>query len=77
MTKDPATPMLTHILKTGFYFGPLLFGLLFIPPVTAQILTLLGWTPPLGMSPLFAGFVLGGTWGLYAQIRGSWITWQA
>lgn len=67
--------MLLQILKTGFQFGPLLFGLLFIPPATAQILNALGWTPPLGLSPLTAGFVIGGLWGLYAQIRGSWISW--
>jgi len=77
MTNDQEIPMLTRILKTGFYFGPLLFGLLFIPPVTAQLITMLGWIPPLGLTPLLTGFVLGGTWGLYAQIRGSWITWQA
>ncbi|QLC24460.1 hypothetical protein HFP57_05080 [Parasphingopyxis algicola] len=68
--------MAIAILKTGFYFGPLLFGLLFIPPVTAQIIGILGWSPPLGMAPLAAGFVLGGVWGLYAQWRGSWLTWK-
>jgi ABC-type dipeptide/oligopeptide/nickel transport system permease component len=68
--------MAIAIIKTGFYFGPLLFGLLFIPPVTAQIIGILGWTPPLGMAPLAAGFALGGVWGLYAQWRGSWLTWR-
>lgn len=68
--------MLSAVLKTGFQLGPLLFGLLFIPPVTAQIVTALDWMPPLGLAPLTAGFVLGGIWGLYAQWRGSWLTWR-
>lgn len=76
MSDAQDSSILSRILITGFHFGPLLFGFLFIPPVTAQIITLLGWTPPLGLSPLLAGFVVGGLWGLYAQIRGSWITWR-
>lgn len=64
-----------RILKFTFGLGPLLFGLLFIPPAFAQIVTLLGWTPPFSLSPLMAGFIIGGVWGLYAQIRGSWISW--
>ncbi len=72
--RNEAMPI--NILKWGFYFGPLLFGLLFIPPVTAQILTVVGWTPPMGLTPLATGFILGGVWGLFAQWRGSWLTWQ-
>ncbi|WP_246263400.1 hypothetical protein [Parasphingopyxis algicola] len=76
MSGEPEIPMLARILKTGFHFGPILFGLLFIPPVTAQLITAIGWTPPSGISPLLAGFILGGIWGLYAQTRGSWISWR-
>lgn len=68
--------MLNAVLKTGFQLGPLLFGLLFIPPVTAQIIAILEWTPPFGLTPIIAGFMLGGIWGLYAQWRGSWLTWR-
>jgi len=68
--------MLISSLKWGFYFGPILFGLLFIPPVTAQILAVMGWMPSMGPTPLAVGFVLGGFWGLFAQWRGSWLTWQ-
>lgn len=77
MTTGQDMPLLARFLKIGFHFGPLLFGLLFISPVTAQIIIALGWAPPLGLSPLLAGFVLGITWGLFAQMRGSWITWRA
>jgi hypothetical protein len=68
--------MVAALLRTGFNFGPLLFGLLFIPPVTAQVLDGVGLAAPFGLTPLAAGFVLGGLWGLYAQWRGSWLSWQ-
>lgn len=73
---DRKETMLIASLRWCFYFGPILFGLMFVPPVTAQIITVLGWTAPLGLTPLAAGFVLGGCWGLYAQWRGSWLTWR-
>ena len=60
------------VIKTIFHFGPLLFGLGFIAPLTAQILARLEVTLPLGLSPLIAGLILGTAWGTYAQIKGRW-----
>lgn len=68
--------MLTAMIRTGFLLGPLLFGLLFIPPVTAQVIVAIDWNVPFGLTPLAAGFLLGGAWGLYAQLRGSWLSWR-
>jgi len=59
-------------IKTIFYFGPLLFGLGFIAPLTAQILERLEWQLPFGLTPLIAGLILGAAWGTYAQIKGRW-----
>jgi hypothetical protein len=67
---------IVRIIRTGFRFGPILFGLLFIPPVTAQIIAALGIVPPFGLMPLASGFLIGGIWGAFAQVSGSWVTWR-
>lgn len=59
-------------IKTIFYFGPLIFGLGFIAPLTAQILERLAWPLPFGLTPLIAGLIFGAAWGTYAQIKGRW-----
>ncbi|MCR9194326.1 MAG: hypothetical protein NXH88_06320 [Hyphomonas sp.] len=61
------------VIQTIFYFGPLLFGFGFFAPLFAQIITQLAWTPPLGLTPLMTGLILGGGLGLLAQIRGTWV----
>lgn len=61
------------VIKTVFYFGPLLFGIGFLAPLTAQVISALGWTPPFGLSPLAAGLIFGGGYGLIAQVRGRWV----
>ena len=60
-------------IRTLFYFGPLIFGFGFIAPLIAQVTASAGWTPPLSLSPLNFGLIIGGTLGLLAQIRGRWI----
>ena len=62
-----------QVLKTVFYFGPLLFGFGFLAPLTAQIIVLTGWVPPFDLSPLMTGLIVGGGLGLLAQLRGRWI----
>ncbi|MEL6874359.1 MAG: hypothetical protein AAGM33_02685 [Pseudomonadota bacterium] len=56
-----------------FEFAPLLWGLGFLAPLTAQILEAMDWAAPWGLSPLGFGFIIGGIWGIYAQIRGTWL----
>ena len=62
-----------QVIKTIFYFGPLLFGIGFLAPLSAQLIDALSWTPPLGLSPVIAGLIIGGCLGLMAQLRGRWI----
>jgi hypothetical protein len=62
-----------QVIKTVFFFGPLLFGLGFLTPLIAQVITTMAWTPPFGLTPLVTGLILGGGLGLLAQIRGRWI----
>lgn len=61
------------ILGLIFRFGPLLFGLGFISPLTAQVIERAGWSLPYGVTPLMAGLGIGGVLGLAAQLRGRWI----
>ena len=51
------------VIKTIFYFGPLLFGIGFIAPLTAQVLAQAGWPLPFGATPLVAGLVAGAALG--------------
>lgn len=60
-------------LKGIFFIMPLLFGLGFIAPVTAELMILAEVRAPLGLTPLSSGLLLGGAWGLYATIKGSWL----
>lgn len=64
---------MVQVIKTIFYFGPLLFGVGFLAPLSSQIIKAAAWTPPFGLTPLMTGLILGGTLGLLAQIRGRWI----
>jgi hypothetical protein len=54
-------------------FSPLVFGLGFIAPLAAQLLTAAGLTLPGGIDNLYAGLLIGGLLGLMAQVRGSWV----
>jgi hypothetical protein len=60
-------------LKGIFFIMPFLFGLGFIAPVTAELMVLAGVGGPMGLTPLTTGLLLGGAWGLYATIKGSWL----
>lgn len=54
-------------------FSPLVFGCGFLAPLFAQILALTAFSAPFGMSNITVGLVIGGSWGLLAQLRGSWV----
>jgi hypothetical protein len=64
---------MVEALRKLIHFMPFLFGIGFIAPLTAQLMTSLGVAGPFGLSPLAFGMGFGGAWGLYAQIRGRWI----
>lgn len=64
---------MVQLIKSIFYFGPLIFGFGFLAPLTSQIIQAVGCTPPFGLTPLMTGLLVGGTLGLIAQYRGRWI----
>ncbi|HEX8480470.1 MAG TPA: hypothetical protein VF650_01030 [Allosphingosinicella sp.] len=60
-------------LRGIFFIMPFLFGIGFIAPVTAELMVLAGVDGPRGLTPLTSGLLIGGAWGLYATIKGSWL----
>lgn len=62
-----------QVIKAIFSVGPLIFGFGFMAPLISQIIQAMAWTPPFGLTPLVCGLIIGGTLGLSAQIRGTWI----
>jgi hypothetical protein len=65
--------MIRPLLQRLNPWGPLFFGVSFIAPLIATLLTRSGFEPPFGLSPIWLGIVLGSVWGLYAKFRGSWV----
>ena len=55
-----------------YLFSPIVFGLGFIGPLLAEIITALPIALPIG-TPLYWGLLIGGLLGLLAQVRGSWL----
>lgn len=64
---------MTDAIRKLFSVMPLLFGIGFIAPLTAQLLIAAGIEGPFGLKPIAIGLALGGAWGLYAQIKGRWL----
>lgn len=60
-------------IKTLFNFGPLIFAVGFLIPLIAQSLLALGWAPPFGLSAWTFAAIVGGAYGVFAQISGRWI----
>lgn len=54
-----------------WFFSPLVFGLAFMAPLSAQILDALAVTLP--VANIWVGLVIGLALGLMAQFRGSWL----
>lgn len=55
----------------GAIFSPLVFGLGFVAPLSAQILTVSGYSA--SIDNIYIGLAIGGSLGLMAQLRGSWV----
>ncbi|MEQ8746295.1 hypothetical protein [Pyruvatibacter sp.] len=65
--------MLLAGLQFLFRIGPILFGLAFLAPVSAELMTLAGIIQPFGMPSIYVGLIIGLSWGSYALLRGRWI----
>ena len=65
--------MIRSVLQRLNPWGPLFFGLGFIAPLIATLMTRSGLEASVGLPPIWLGLALGGALGLYAKFRGSWI----
>ncbi|MEO1046981.1 MAG: hypothetical protein AAFR32_03390 [Pseudomonadota bacterium] len=52
---------------------PMVFAFAFLVPVIDQGMTALGLAAPFGLSTLTFALIVGGAWGLFAQITGRWL----
>lgn len=52
---------------------PLVFAFAFLVPVIDQGMQAIGLSAPFGLSTLTFALIVGGTWGLIAQLRGRWV----
>jgi hypothetical protein len=61
------------VIRKLFSVMPFLFGIGFIAPLIAQLMAYWGIGGPLGVSRIAFGLLIGGAWGLYANLKGRWI----
>lgn len=60
-------------LKAVAWSLPLVFAFAFLVPVIDQGMQALGLAAPFGLSTLTFALIIGGGWGLVAQITGRWL----
>lgn len=61
------------LFKPAIALLPMLFAIGFLVPLITQAVATLRWQPPLGLSDLTFALILGGGWGLIAQVTGRWV----
>jgi hypothetical protein len=64
---------LENTLRAIVWCLPLIFAFAFLAPVIDQGMQALGVPAPFGLSTLTFGLIIGGAWGLIAQVTGRWI----
>lgn len=52
---------------------PIVFAFAFLVPVIDQGMQAAGLSAPFGLSTLTFALIVGGAWGLFAQVTGRWI----
>lgn len=52
---------------------PLVFAFAFLVPVIDQGMQAMGIGAPLGLSTLTFALIVGGGWGMFAQVTGRWV----
>lgn len=62
-----------QLLGLIFKFLPLMFAFGFLVPVIAQGMEAAGIGETFGLAPLTLALIVGGAWGLIAQVKGRWV----
>ncbi|MBV7266024.1 hypothetical protein [Erythrobacter ani] len=62
-----------RVFKTIAGILPLAFAFAFLVPVISQGMQALGIAAPFGLSHLAFALIVGGAWGLFAQVTGRWV----
>ena len=62
-----------NAIKAVAWSLPILFAFAFLVPVIDQGMQALGVAAPFGLSTLTVALIVGGAWGLFAQITGRWL----
>ena len=62
-----------HAIKFVAISLPLIFAFAFLVPVIDQGMQALGMAALLGLSTLGFALIIGGSWGIFAQITGRWV----
>ncbi|NQX94670.1 MAG: hypothetical protein HRT64_07105 [Erythrobacter sp.] len=60
-------------LKAVAWSLPIIFAFAFLVPVIDQGMQAMGLGAPFGLSTLTFALIVGGAWGLFAQITGRWL----
>jgi len=71
--KSAEPAMIEKTLKLVVALLPLIFAFAFVAPVIDQAMRALAIEAPFGLSTLSFALIVGGAWGLFAQIKGRWI----
>jgi len=61
------------LLKGIVAILPLIFAFGFLVPVIDQGMQAMALTAPFGLTTLTFALIVGGAWGLFAQVKGRWI----
>jgi len=64
---------LEKTLKAIVWLLPLVFAFAFLVPVIDQAMQALDVPAPFGLSTLTFALLVGGAWGVFAQVSGRWI----
>ncbi|MEM7703213.1 MAG: hypothetical protein AAF251_14850 [Pseudomonadota bacterium] len=62
-----------NAIKAVAWSLPIMFAFAFLVPMIDQGMQALGLSAPFGLSTLTLALIVGGAWGLIAQITGRWL----
>tara|TARA_R110000868_G_scaffold188272_3_gene430978 strand:- start:898 stop:1095 length:198 start_codon:yes stop_codon:yes gene_type:complete len=65
--------MIKTVMQSLGPWGPVFFGIGFLAPLLSTLMINFNVSPPLGLSTIQAGLIIGFIVGLQAKLRGRWL----